>query len=141
MHRTLTTVFLAGMVISHVSAQMDSASFAAFYEKETVFFNGYRLLYNGFEIKPGPQLFDFSPAGLSEYQNSIRSRRRFLVTYAAAAGLLAGSIVARDERNSALLLAGSTVSLSFCLHFMVRSGKQFNKSIWLRNRDALKRKF
>lgn len=141
MHRTLTTVFLAGMVIGHVSAQMDSASFAAFYEKETIFFNGYRLLYNGFEIKPGPPLFDFSPAGLAAYKKSTRSRRHFLVSYAAAVGFLAGSVTSRNERNSALLLAGSAVSLSFCFHFMVRSGKQFNKSIWLRNRDALKRKF
>lgn len=141
MQSIFTTIFLALVITSQASAQFDSASFASYYEKETVYFRGNGLLYNGVKVKPSSRLFDFSPAGLAEYRKSLRSTKRFYVSYAAAAGFLAGSIATRNERDAALLLTGSVVSLSLSFHFLGRSANQLNKSIWLRNRDTLKRRF
>lgn len=140
MKKTLITLVLM-LSTWHAFAQFDSASFAAYYEKETVYFRGNGLMYNGVKIKPTPMLFDFSPAGLAEYRKSVRSRRQFLASYAATLGFLAGSFISRNERNSALLLTGSVVSLSFSFHFLGRSANQYQRAVWLRNRDALKRKF
>jgi hypothetical protein len=140
--KTLLATLLLLMFASSTSlAQMDSTSFSQLYEKETVYFNGNKVVFNGFKIKPHAALFDFSPEGLLEYKRSVTNTRRFWATYGASVGLLVGSMLTRNNRTATILLMGTAVTLSFSLHFSFRSINQLHKSIWLRNRDVLSRKF
>lgn len=138
--RQILTCVGSILAITLASAQSDSASFATYYEKETVYFRGNGLVYNGYKIKPGPMVFDYSPAGMAEYRNSIRAKRHFLVSYVATLGLLVGSVASGNERTAGLMLAGSVVTFSFSMHFIGKSTNHLHKSVWLRNRDALNRR-